>query len=238
MIYGRAEAKDLFYQIIFGSSQKLNAALWYLLETILIILFFTFIRRKVSYKIFGYILVVMFFFSIIMQYTGLNFALFSKWPYECCFLFGRFFEMIPYACLGFGFRYLEKQKKNSLYLWIIMITSEVFAGLCLLLFIRGQRWISPTGFVYPGLFYICFVTGIFAFTLILPNLDIKFNRMVDNLSRVTLGVYCLHIFVGRGLQLLLPGPQLLNCLIIWMTCFVIVILLNRIPLKWIKKLIS
>lgn len=78
-----------------------------------------------------YIVHVLSFVALIMQYTGFNYSLFKDFPFEVKFPLGRIAEMMPYATIGYDFSrfdLLERMRTTSRrkwYMWTALIMTIV-----------------------------------------------------------------------------------------------------------------
>lgn len=150
-----------------------------------------------------YIVHVLSFVVLIMQYTGFNYSLFKDFPFEVKFPLGRIAEMMPYATIGYDFSHfdlLEKMRTTSRrkwYMWTALIMTIVL--LCL-----GKEPKTP-GYGYAGLFRIC-VSICFFVCFFLLNFDAfpyMIKRALIVIEKHTLGIYCMHYIVGNTAQMIL-----------------------------------
>lgn len=105
----------LVWQLLTGSNERLNPAMWFqtdlILLTVIFSLLFAWLKPKLSY---GIILLVA-AICLILQYGGMNYALFEPLQTEIKYSLGRIVEVWPFAaaavCL-FSPKVLENLKKH------------------------------------------------------------------------------------------------------------------------------
>ena len=93
--------KDLLWQIVTGHSPQINPSMWFQTILIALTLIYILIFRFVSDKKGILLIIFITILSLWIQYSGYNWMLFGTLRYELKYPLGRFFEMIPYATLGF-----------------------------------------------------------------------------------------------------------------------------------------
>ena len=231
---------DLFLQILFGHT--INTSMWFqfvlIVLTVIFFLVFYFWKEKNGILIIHILLLV----SFLIQYTGLNSYAFSNLPSSLKYPLGRFFPMVPYAVIGFDFAYFsifEKMKENRIYWLILFFLSTIF----LLKFkiineAPGDGFYSSNNAILTAL---C-ISG-FAYLLPFEKINEKCLRLIEFISKYTLGIYCMHrlvnkfacqIFVHMGFE----ESSFLGCILVYIICFMISLLVSKIPSKFAKTLVE
>ena len=215
--------RALFWQLVTGHAYHVNAPLWYMAVLIWItVLFYVLFLNNSKGSI--YIVHVLSFVVLIMQYTGFNYSLFKDFPFEVKFPLGRIAEMMSYATIGYDFSHfdlLEKMRTTSRrkwYMWTALIMTIVL--LCL-----GKEPKTP-GYGYAGLFRIC-VSICFFVCFFLLNFDAfpyMIKRALIVIEKHTLGIYCMHYIVGNTAQMILSLVHIsINpmayCVLIYIACY-------------------
>jgi len=231
---------DLFWQLFTAHSQNLNGPMWYqvilLLITSIYIGIFYFAERKGLFIIW-----ILLFLSLFLQYSGINYKLFQSTRYEIKWTFGRFIEMIPYATLGVTCAYykiFDKLKQNRLNACIL------FSLFCCF-FIKYWIIKPANGYGYEfdnRIVLVFFVTGL-AYFLPFEYLPEVFLRILRTLTKYTLGIYCMHMAIGKLLNFILNKTNVtidsfLVCIIIYVLGYFISYFMSKIPTKYVRDLVN
>lgn len=118
--------RDLYWQLLFGHSPKLNPPLWYQFNLIILTLFFIFLFKYIK-KYISIVICTIFVLALFIQYSNINSSLFANYRYEITYPLGRIAEMIPYACIGILIsKYnlllaLRNKYKSSIYIYMLII---------------------------------------------------------------------------------------------------------------------
>lgn len=245
--YPNLTFETLFYQLIVGHT-GVNSPLWFLAVMLWISLLFWLIRIIAhKTKIFVSIIIALSVVCIVFQYTGINYALFGNLPYELKYPLGRMAEMIPYASLGVccsmllpSLKTMEPKKQM-----IIFIIASVFAVLCLSLhYFWGE--ISIAGFGYNGIYMllVAFLLVVMACTSPFDLIKNKtFNNVAMKMCSFTMGVFCMHAFIGHLIELIFVQlgfeiNTIVICLVIYVVCYVLSLIISLIPSKYTKMLVQ
>lgn len=238
----KVQIEDLIWQIFLGTSSKLNSAMWFqadlIILTIIIYMVFNSMKKNNAVKF----LFVLMIFSIVAQYSGWNFKLFGSLRYELKWPLGRICEMFPYAILGTIFNYfkiynfLESRKKMSI------ITTGI-----LIVFVWNNSFISnpAESFIYAGIRYIVITVLIVTFFWLFPFdkfLNRKLTNLIHNLSKYSLGIYCIHLLVGYIVNELnakynIVGGTLRKCILIYIVSMILSYIITLIPNETVKKMV-
>jgi len=228
---------DLLWQLLTGHSPRLNPAMWYIVVLGILTFFFWLLFKIMSEKRAVNVICILMVVSLVVQYTNINYSLFSSMRYELAAPLGRIVEMLPYAIIGFllsCFNVIEFCEKNKVKAIIFMI---------ILLWL--SRYIPLTkGFGYAGGESIIHATILLIVIQILPwrKISEKTSNVLSVMSRYTFGIFCLHNLIGRMLSELLIRSEISvgsfgMCIAIYMICYVISYILALIPCVWIRKLV-
>lgn len=237
--------ETLCWQLFTGHT-GVNSPLWFLAVMLWISLLFWVIRLICKKKLFLIVIAVLTVVCIVLQYTGLNYAMLGGLPYELKYPLGRIIEMIPYASLGVCCSMLLPlikewgNKKQT----IIFAVASVLVALCVFLhYLFGE--IAVQGFGYNGAYMlvVAFLLVVIACTIPLNFIKNQtFNNIVVWICSFTMGVFCMHAFVGRLLEYLFgiwcfETNTIVICLAIYVVCYVVSLLIYLIPSKYTKMLI-
>ncbi len=192
--------RELIIQLLTGHSY--NKTEWFQIELIVLTLFYILVFRVLPKQgVLGFTLLTG-YLSLLLQYSGVNGALFENVLTCECFkheyvmvLIGRFFEMIPYASLGIvlcNYKVLSKLKEKWKYT-IIITTMILFLLLKYPAFVEIERQYS-----YSGIGYIAFsVLSILLFCCVpLDWLPTLMKTIIRFISRYTMAIYYMHRLIG------------------------------------------
>lgn len=179
--------------------------------------------------------------ALIMQYSGVNYALFSEMRYELKWPLGRTCEMIPYAVIGFYFSYYEIEKKLERRR---VVTLCSIIALIILIF-KFPAILVTLGFGYSGIRTIGISVLLVVFAMLLPfhKAPEGIRRVIMTLSRYTLGIYCMHRLVAYFVYLIydkigLEKYTFSMCILIYIICYIISAVIAKIPVKWCRLLVE
>ena len=229
---------DLFWQILTGHSMDLNPTMWYQFNVIIITALFYLVFKKTDDQKGFYTLIVLLIFSYLMQYTGINRALFQDLPFELKKPLGRILEVIPFAVIGFALKYLNIFERLKRHRYLVM-------AVCVIAFLAGFSipWPEVKGFDYSGFakpyLSLCIVT--FAYLVPLEKLQQKIKKVILRITDYTMGIYCCHRLMYTLLYVFFPRLPLHSferCVLIYLLCYLFCFLIDRIPSKTTKQLID
>ena len=231
---------DLLWQLTTGHSLKLNPTMWYqvvlIFITIGIMATCYFFPRKIAESV----LIICGVGALILQYTGINYAVFSNMRYELRYPLGRICEMIPLAVIGFElanhniFAMLEKQKHVvigilGILIWKLEDLKEI---------------VVPKGFGYAGVNAILVSCGLLAVAVLFPmdKIGNKGKKIIAMLSKYTLGIYCMHRLIMISLFSLMDNRGIQTgtfgmCIFIYIICYIVAYMMEKIPVKLIQGLV-
>ena len=235
---------DLLWQIATGHSQKLNPSMWY--QSVLIALTFIYIIvfRFVSAKKGLLIILSMALVSVWFQYSGLNHLLCESLRYELKFPLRRFFEMIPFAALGYIVSYFNVFNRFRLNenrtMYIV-----VFGILFLLIFIFRLIPLTPGYgfFLNENNLLGVFVATIFAYLLPLEKLPEKMRSIIMFVTKYTYGIYCMHRLVALVLGIVMTVLKIelsgfIYCIVIYSIAFCVSHLMSISSCRYLKQLVE
>ncbi len=232
---------DFIWQILFGSSPLLNPAMWYITVSIWLTLFFAFLARYFLSRM-DYFFLVLFIVAILMEYFGINVALFGDLPYECKYTLGRFTEMMPYAIMGYC---LAKKNVFKSLTYTCRKITIILISLCVIISLIGILGGEAAGFGYAGIRYMIISVILFSIFYWLPInlLPNSVKSCIITLSRHTFGIYCMHFFIGNQIVIVfnyynLPVGNLFLCFILYLVCYLIAEVISRLPFAYAKKIVD
>ncbi len=231
---------DLLWQIFTG--HRLNPPMWFLTVlialTLVFFIAFSFIDgRKRLIFVFAVSL-----FSFWVQYSGYNVIWFGNLRFELKYPLGRFFEMIPYASLGYIVAYFDifnsLKKKRVVFVCLFGILS--------LILLKYKNLIPPApGFSYSNNIYLIRVFFLVGFAYLLPfeGISEKSKQIVRHIVKFTLGVYCMHWLVGLMLNVLFAGigmkiDSFILCVLIYICSYSISFIMCMFSSKYFKLLVE
>ncbi len=233
-----AGPQDLFWQTLTGHSRNLNPSMWYQVDVIVISILFYFIFKYLDDKKAYLSLIGLLLFSYFMQLSGINRALFGELEFELKYPLGRILEMIPFAVIGFSLKYfniLEKLKKHR---YIVMAA-------CGILFFVGFNipWPAYKDFGFSGFAkpYLALCIVPFAFLVPLEYLPLTIKKVILKITDYSLGIYCIHRLINTLLYAFIPGITLHSierCILLYIVCYAVCWLIERIPNKTVKQLVN
>lgn len=174
-------------------------------------------------------MLIMFVGSIALQYTGLNYRIFSWFPFLYAYSWGRIAEVLPYAICGiyFGYYRILDKLNNGKYLMIATL-----GIICFIIYVSNLVDIVPAGFNYEGVFRIVFVVCFVGFFYLLPleRLPNSIQKVILHISRYTMGIYIMHMWVGNIIIKYLNIPnKIVMGVVIYITTLIGSIIISKIP---------
>lgn len=218
-------------------------AMWYQINLIILslvfFLFFYILDKRIGLLFVNAMCIV----SIYLQYSGINYEMFSVFG-QYKYILGRLCEMLPYAVIGFDLAYFNVYQKAEKYRTIIMVGALISCVLILNIILpigflfRGS--LRVPGFGYAGSIGIIFSILMIAIAYLIPQRWFvePMKKCISFLSPYTLGIYCMHYLIGDLMTLKVKEPSFLMCIFIFVICYVLSIIINQIPIKSIKMLIK
>lgn len=195
----RPTVLQLLWQEIFGA--PVNPPLWFMsnqiLLTVIVYLIFKICKSKKQKNIVAFCII---FISLLLQYSGIAYDIINSIKIEngwVAITIGRFIPMITYAMLGILvvnnnlLSSLEKNKKVLVGIFVCLIGTILYA--C-----NTEYTIS--GFGYEGIVSIILSLCIFLLCYFVPadKLPLRVRKVIVEMSKYTLGIYCIHIMVGAS----------------------------------------
>lgn len=225
-------------QLLTGTG-PLNATMWYQVDLIIITILTVVIFKCLSPRyaiacIWGLGSVALF-----MQYSGMNIAIFENSTYAIQYSMGRLCEMMPYVTIGIllcYFNILRRYEKNR----ICIIISCLFG----IYFISNYSVFTKLeGYGYQGAYYIVMAILLISLFYYFPfnMLPDKLCHIINQTSKYTLGIYCMHRCVMTVLDsYVFPKSNIqvnsfLECVIVFILSFIISFIGSKIPIKWIQR---
>lgn len=246
--------KRLILGCIFSHSPGLPDQLWFLVSqlvlTVIIYLLFFHITDRNDEKALlvnqnhhlsvrkrrAIVLMIFAVIAIVIQYRGISYKMLQNTAYEVKYPLGRFFECLPYAALGIIYGWVENRLSM---LKRILICVAAF----ILSIISYIDFPIIEDFGYSGLFKLFFSIGLCLFFTLLPQGK---NRItipyINFIGSCTMGVYCLHMLIGRVLNefwgdKLFQGSLIFDVIIFALSLFatfILRLLIKETGFKWLK----
>lgn len=237
---------DVLWQMIMGNSETLNKSMWFhfCLLWITIILFLAVYHAPQIHK--DLWVAILFLLALFMQYSSINYTLCSQMNYPMMNPMGRLMEMLPCAITGYILRrynIYESFKKDRMSIMIFAI------GILAFIFLYFRESKIP-GFWTQGISHV-FVSAIvvmvmyyFQDLLILIDKSTVIKKIILTVSQYTLGIYCMHRFVGVFLNVVFYGKEpnekisFIGCVFVFAICWFVSYMIDHIPISIIKQSIK
>lgn len=229
---------DLLWQLVTGHCPRLNPAMWYIIVLCILTTLFWIIFRVMTEKKAVILISILMGISLIIQYSGINWKVFSSMRYELAAPLGRIAEMLPYAAIGFlisyfdGIKFCEKNPGRVI-------------GFTIIIFCFIQYAPQAKGFGYEGVENIIYAVMILMLTMILPwqKFSDKASKVLRIISRYTLGIFCMHNLIGKILSEVLTRLEIsvdsfFICILIYVICYIIAWIFTLIPCGWLRKIVE
>lgn len=231
---------DFLIAIVSGCRQNTNPSTWFQAVLILLTLYFALIFKVFKRKNAWMMVWVSMIVSLFIQHNGAYYELFINTNYELANTVGRLFEIMPFACAGMilkslGVENISTDKKRMA---VIMLVLFFFAGFKIPFpqFSKG---------FYDGFYPLYMGVILFVFFLFLP-LDIdntKLRTVFAYSTKFTLGIYCSHRLIYGILEIVyellaINISSLSRCLVTYIVCYVLSLIMYQLPSKTIKNLVD
>ncbi|MGN0165949.1 MAG: acyltransferase family protein [Lachnospiraceae bacterium] len=235
---GMGYIKSFGLQLFFGHTY--NQTMWFQID-LLIVTIFLFLLFKQLYKKYNDILIWEYFLLIaflLLQYTLVNYRMFSWMSYAVRYTFGRISEVIPLAVAGLLLSVNQKWievRKNKLGFVFCMVV----VGISLFITKLDNHFLNfgyaGIGLLLAGIFFVIAFYGI-DFT----NIPQRLKIIIEFFSSYTMGIYFVHRMVGTIMLSfnLIGDSPLMNCTMIFVISLLISILIHGIPLRICKESVS
>lgn len=231
-------------QLLLGTTRTLGSQMWFQAVLIILTAFFAGFFRLVKPRFVTGGLVLLFAAAAMMEHAGLNRWLFEGFRYEVCNPLGRVVSMMPYAAVGL---FLGARQSSLANLSGGARALGALLGIGVVAFLVNYPvFVDPPGFYYKGFKMLFVALGLIAAFHCLPfdRLPPGAVKAVQFLTRFTMGVYFVHILLGRLLEVLVfphvgLRPQTFAAGVVvfvlsWIFCYA----LSFIPGKWTKALVQ
>lgn len=230
--------RDLIWQCFIGHSY--NWSLWFISNQIMVLIIIWLVhlifRSNVGRNV---VLIILFGLCIISQCEGWQNILLPHLNLELSTVVARIPEVLPFACLGIfvkkaetiiGSTYKKITSNYKLYMAIILLFVPYI--------LHEINVESVVGLGYGGWKNLFGALALSIAFVIMPMRNIK---VVDFLSKYSMGLYCVHMMVGESYQIVLSylgiefGRTALDCFFIWAISLIIAIIIGQIP--YVKKIV-
>lgn len=233
---------NLILQILMGSDGFLAPQMWFNFVSIILtlILFTAFCFAREKGRI---VLIILFILSLLLQYTGINYGFFAPYGFNVSYAAGRVAECLPFAVAGFFIADMN-------ILGALKSKKIITAGCCAAIMTASAFLKDITdpsyGFVYEGVSLLFFSAALFVLLSVIPldNCPETLKRIIKFTSRLSMGVYCVHYFIGYLWDLILckaldiKSDTLIECLIVYLISLAVSYLISLIPFKTVRSLVT
>lgn len=181
-------------------------------------------------------------FGYILIYSERSFKLFCNMPYELCYPLGRIVEMFPIVLVGVILarnNLLKKAEQNKL-LAIAIGLVLIGTGYGVMLFEMNIGYLQlGYGFMELLIGAVGFVVSFYC--LPFNTISEVLKNVMGIATRYTMGIYCMHILVGRILvtvfkKLGFAINSFLLCGVIYVTSYIIASIMNATKIKLFSEL--
>lgn len=243
LIHGRGLSltiDDLASQLLFG--HVYNTPMWFMNVLLWLTLTIILINRLLPRKHWlpAYYLITI--LSLAFCLSGLNYECFNGLRFEYRYTLGRYFEMMPLACIAnilylSGFRISTDGNSSRRYI--------ILAVLCILgWLLRNPDWrIETFQYGLPSQYAFSIPFVLLVMSTPLDGISRLMGSIVKPLARYTLGIYCLHYAVGvriNGLctEIGLPANTLTGCMVIFLVSYAICRIIALVPFRCVRRAVS
>ena len=227
--------ENIIIELFCGGDTKVNGVLWYLFDVIVISSLFYVIFKTFSKKAYMYLILIL-LFSLLMQYSSINYKLFINFPEGMSYSVGRIIEMFPYAALGILFAHYDLFNKiKQLNISNCIITIFGITVLIAMLLLRLSSPLKNITFDYAGISYVAFTVVIIYYFYFLKIKQNSLRNLIIHISNYNLGIYCIHMLVGKFIIDVVPKntDELFLCGLIYIVALLISYILGKN--KYLKR---
>ena len=228
--------------------RTINRPMWFQTDLIYLTVIFTLIYYKLRDKTAMIFSVCMFFAALTLQYSGINFMLFGSLYQSVGYPLGRIVEMIPAAVLGILFVRLDIMSRLEKHRYMIITLSVVCIALSFVINkLLGNVW-ELRGFSYPGGYLLIVATATSTLFYLLPAYKLPniISKFLKCASKLTLGVYCMHVLVATLIRYFLLGKyssyyggySFFGCVGIYVLCLAISFAISKMSGKYSKYIVG
>lgn len=181
--------------------------------------------------------------SFYLQYSGIYWDWFNPLGWEERYPLGRLIEMMPYMCVGSMIGMYGLHRISRIELWIPL---SLATGVMVLTRIENML---PTAnsFGYGGLTLLILSVSFASVFILFPSGIFRgegwLAKGIVYVSRYTMGIYCLHVMLGNLIANIRPKlfPSVgdyICCVMVFVVGLGICLLIDRLPLKWLRHTVS
>lgn len=233
--------QDVILQLLTGHSPVINESMWYQVVLLIITLLFIAAFALLGKKRAAYVLGIFALISLIMQYSGLNNMIYGNMMHEFKYPLGRIAEMLPCAYCGYILSYypvkkaLKEKKIVFIPIVVLILIATVFAK---------EHIHDVEGFGYAGICMLMTAVSVVILFFTIPT-ELITGRLRDALlfaSKYTLGIYCMHRLIALFVNNIImhTANQWMGrfsvCVLIYIVCFIIALLMSQIKSERVKNL--
>lgn len=236
-------------------NNQYTGPLWFLQSLITLYIMFPILKvlHDNNKKVYNYFFIIVTVFTVgLSLINNILLTVDSKLKIDLCYYFNTFFKnynpirngsFIFYFMLGgylFEKREVFEKRKNRLIMFMIGIISWIAAFALAILMSKTTGKQVASNFNYSSIFMAAMMIGLYAITYKYVNKNHFYNKMIMDIGKNTLGIYLIHkILTIAGLSVIKQNSysqNLLFSIIIFITSYVLVKMIKRIPI--IKKMIE
>ena len=137
---------------------------------------------------------------LVLQYSGVNAAVFNHFHFDFRMVLGRFVELLPAAIIGYGFYLIRQMGVNA------KIVTSVFSLIAITvygMFIGGAFALKCEGFLYQGLPLLLGATGVCVAGVTWMAIGERVGGRIRCIAQLTPGIYYIHLLVGKSLEMVI-----------------------------------
>lgn len=236
--------RDLWLQLLLGTTKALGSQMWFQAVLLILTAFFAAFFRLVRAERVAWALSLVCLAAVALEYSGVNFWLFKDGIYEVRNPLGRVIPMLSYACVGLllGMRRESFARVPTGSRWL-----AVALGLAVAAFLMNVKvFVVPDGFYYRGLQMLATALALVAAFAMLPTGRVPplAAKALLAVSRYTMGIYFVHILVGRVLTVFLfpvlglKAKCFAGTFVVFAACWLLCAALARLLPKSLKGMIQ
>lgn len=242
-----ASFADLLWQMGLGSSPRLNRPLWFQADLLILTIVLFPCLKAIGRRGFWIALGTMGLLSLTLQYTGVCANFFKPFPWESRYTLFRLTPMLLYAAIGLGLgAFRSRLGEIGLRTRVCVMGLSVWA---VVLFVALGPAVFPPppgpNLGYAGLELVAVALPMLAFSFCLPfdRLPSAISRIVEEFSRYSIGIYCLHYLLGIPMfryvfpHVGLGERTIAACVALWVVSWGVCRLIARIPVKFFGRIV-
>ena len=180
-------------QLIIGTPACPVLYFLFLLACYSIILFFVG-RMRQRFVVLSLILI----FCLMLQYSGVNAAVFNRFTFDFRVVLGRFVELLPAAIMGCAFHLIEGRGVRA------KIVSSIFSLIAIAVYgmsLGGVFALECEGFLYQGAPLLLGAVGVCVAGITCMATVKRGREWIHFIAQLTPGIYYIHLLIGKSLEM-------------------------------------